>query len=402
MSLLAADNQVQKMLSIIYQIPIGLVEAEADGRITAMNAKSIQLLMPLFHVNGLVGNNINALLQVIAPDILATVQESTISSGNILRQRRQQISFGADQQLCFLFTVDKLDEQHFTYVFDDVTELYQKEQELNRMIQDNAIEQLNKFEIASGLLHDIGNAMVGFGSYITKIKRSIEQKNDISTLQNLKGFIEKNQVALENALGKPKSQAIADLLGGVVDNQQQNLDEVKNSISDQLKIVSHIQEILNIQRQYVKGHYVERASISVRDLINDAVSMLINSFEKRGIHIKLQVTPDIGQLKGDRTKLMQVLLNLLKNAADAAATEITIIAGRSKEVVKLIIQDNGRGFDAKTGAKLFNRGFTTKVEGNGLGLANCKGIIEAHNGQITLSSDGPGKGSNAVITFNLN
>lgn len=402
MNALAADNQVQKMLSIIYQIPIGLVEAEANGRITAMNAKSIQLLMPLFHANGLVGNNINALLQAIAPDILSVVQESTLTSGNILRQRRQEISLDTGQQWCFLFTVEKLDEQHFTYVFDDVTELYQKEQELNRMIQDNAIEQLNKFEIASGLLHDIGNAVVGFGSYITKIKRSIEQKNDISTLNNLKGFIEKNQATLKNALGQPKSQAIADLLAGVISNQQQNLDEIKNSVSDQLKIVSHIQEILNIQRQYVKGHYVERASISVRDLINDVVSMMSHSFEKRGILIKLEVAIDVGQLKGDRTKLMQVLLNLLKNAADAAATEIMLAAGRSKEVVKIMIKDNGRGFDARTGGRLFNRGFTTKTEGTGLGLANCKGIIEAHNGQISLNSDGPGKGAVALIAFNLN
>ncbi len=286
MSAISAESQVQKMLSIIYQIPMGLVEATKDGGITAMNAKSIQLLMPLFHIHKLRGNNINHLLSVIAPEVLTAAQQFVPANGNVIRQVRQEIPVthanGSDTNLCFLFTVEKLDEDQFTYVFDDVTELYHKEKELNQMIEDKAIEQLNKFEIASGLLHDIGNAVVGFGSYITKIKRSIEQKNDITTLQSLKTFVEKNQVALAGALGEKKSKAIAELLGGVITNQESNLTEVRNSVTDQMKIISHIQEILNIQRQYVKGHYIERATVSVRDLINDSVSMLANSFEKRG------------------------------------------------------------------------------------------------------------------------
>lgn len=413
MSSTTAEIQVQKMLSIIYQIPIGLIEADADGSINAMNAKSVQLLMPLFHVHGLRGDNINELLKIIAPDVLNAVQDCPLPSGNVLRQLRQEISFstpyGANNNLCFLFTVDKLDAHHFTYVFDDITDLYHKEKELNQMIEDNAIEQLNKFEIASGLLHDIGNAVVGFGSYITKIKRSIEQKNDITTLQNLKTFVEKSQPELQAALGAKKSQAMVDLLSGVIDNQEQNLAEVKNSITDQLKIVSHIQEILNIQRQYVKGHYIERASISVRDLINDAISMMSNALEKREVLIKLHITADVGNIKGDRTKLMQVFLNLLKNAADAILLsedlaqhkEISIAAGKMKEVVKIVIKDSGRGFDAETGAKLFTRGFTTKPQGTGLGLANCKTIIEGHNGQIYLNSPGLNKGTTATVTFNL-
>lgn len=392
---------------------MGLVEANKDGQITGMNAKSVQLLMPLFHRHQLRGTNINELLKLVAPDILAAAQQFSPANGNVIRQVRQEIAAGqfddAANNLCFLFTVEKLSEDQFTYVFDDVTELYRKEKELNQMIEDKAIEQLNKFEIASGLLHDIGNAVVGFGSYITKIKRSIEQKNDISTLQSLKSFVEKNQPALENALGEKKSKAIAELLGGVITNQENNLTDVRNSVTDQMKIISHIQEILNIQRQYVKGHYIERATVSVRDLINDSVSMIANSLEKRGISLGLQISSDIVQIKGDRTKLMQVFLNLLKNAADSVlhsenddgGKEINIVVSRGKTSVRVIIRDNGRGFDAETGAKLFTRGYTTKAEGTGIGLANCKNIIEGHNGQIFLTSAGIGKGATATVIFNL-
>jgi len=409
-----SESQEQKMLSIIYQIPIGLIEADAEGNIIAMNAKSVQLLMPLFHIHKLPGSNINRLLEIIAPAIAANVQQYSRPNGNIIKQLRQEVLLSGNStvnNLCFLFTVDKLGPNSLTYVFDDVTDLYSKEKQLNQMIQDNAIEQLSKFEIASGLLHDIGNAVVSFGSYITKIKRSIEQKNDIPTLESLKAFVEKNQEALFGAIGEKKSRAIADLLSGLIANQKNVFSEVKDSITDQMKVISHIQEILNIQRQYVKGHYKERASINVRDLINDAVSMLSASFEKKGIVFSLQIPSALVQIKGDRTKLMQVFLNLLKNASDSVTLmeneamlplkEINVNITKEPESVTVTIQDNGRGFDQETGAKLFTRGFTTKNEGTGLGLVNCKRIIESHNGQIWLTSEGPGKGATSTVIFNL-
>jgi FixJ family two-component response regulator len=69
-------------------------------------------------------------------------------------------------------------------------------------------------------LHYIGNAVVGFGSYINKIKRSIEEKNDLGLLVSLKGFIEKNKAALESGIGEKKTLAIADLLSGIIANQE--------------------------------------------------------------------------------------------------------------------------------------------------------------------------------------
>ncbi len=73
MNVQTAESQLQKMLSIIYQIPMCLIEADEAGNILVINAKSIQLLMPLFHIHQLKGNNINELLQVITPDVLTSL-----------------------------------------------------------------------------------------------------------------------------------------------------------------------------------------------------------------------------------------------------------------------------------------------------------------------------------------
>ena len=174
-----------------------------------------------------------------------------------------------------------------------------------------------------------------------------------------------------------------------------------------MKIISHIQEILNIQRQYVKGQGAERELVNLRTIINDSISMIFESLDKKDIAFNFDAPTAIPQIKGDRTKLMQVFLNLFKNAFDSveavkkADKKIFACITVDANTIRVEISDNGIGFDAEIAAKLFNRGYTTKAKGTGLGLANCKSIIEGHNGEITLSSDGEEKGACATVLFHL-
>lgn len=401
---MSLENQVQKMLSVIYQIPMGLIETDLEGNVQQMNAKSVQLLMPLFFINGLKGNNLHLLLDKIAPDLRAAVDRFKAPSGTILNQHRVDIAVAGQPDCHFIFTINKLDESNLVYVFDDITELYLKEKELSLLQQDKAVEQ-SKFEIASGVLHDIGNAVVGFGSYTTRIKRALEQ-TEINTLEKLKSFLEKNKEALFTAMGEAKANAMIELLNGVISNEHRVIAEAKQSITDQMKIITHVQEILSIQRQYVVGKQSERLPVNLRGVINDSVAMLFGTMEKKGIEFYLNAPAVSPKIKGDRTQLMQVFLNLLKNAVDAFTVleqpqkEIKVSVEEKKEQIIVIIRDNGKGFDTITANNIFERGFTTRADGTGLGLDNCRKIIESHQGIITLTSDGVGHGAIATVTFN--
>ena len=403
------ELHIQKMLSIIYEMPMGLIETDLEGNIREMNAKSIQLLMPHFCKNLLNGTSLHQLLEIIAPDLLKEIQQFNEQSGTIINKKRQELLFGNDlnntKKQQYIFTVNKLDEFTLLYFFDDISELYNKEKQLSQMIQEKAIEQ-SKFEMASGVLHDIGNAVVGFGSYITKIKRTFE-RNNLGTLENLKSFIEKNQLPISNALGTVKANAMVDLLEGVLSNEQIQLTDIKQTIFEQQKIIGHVQEILTIQRQFVIGQSTERIHVNLRNLINDSVSMLLGTLDKKEIHFSIHAPAIISKIKGDSTRLMQVFLNLLKNAVDAFIglesknKEIVISVVEDAHKIVIEIKDNGKGFDSVTAANLFTSGYTTKTEGTGLGLANCKNIIETHNGEIYVTSEGVDKGASSIIIFNL-
>ena len=108
------DIQIQKMLSIIYQTPIGLIEADMDGKIIQMNAKGIQLLMPLFINNNLTGENINELLEIEIPEILEEIRKFKNKSGSVITQFSQELNLNKNTNSPvikqFTFTVNKLDE----------------------------------------------------------------------------------------------------------------------------------------------------------------------------------------------------------------------------------------------------------------------------------------------------
>jgi PAS domain S-box-containing protein len=277
--------------------------------------------------------------------------------------------------------------------------IQQKEQEMEKAIAQG------KFEIASEVLHDIGNALVGFGSYLNRVNRALDRDN-ADTVKNLGLFLKNQQTAIAAAIGPDKASALVAITEGITKTQTANKEEIGASVKELLHIVSHIQEILNIQRQFVRGHegVHDRKPVDLAKIIEDCRSMLFASFDKKGIELKVSIQPGKHVIKGDHTKLMQVLLNILKNSVEAIDYEatdkkISISLAAHDEVIELRVQDNGQGFDAETGDRLFERGFTTKKSGTGLGLYNCKSIIESHTGNFGIHSAGPGQGSVTVIKF---
>jgi signal transduction histidine kinase len=133
--------------------------------------------------------------------------------------------------------------------------------------------------------------------------------------------------------------------------------------------------------------------------------MVAANLEKKGIILSLVVPAMPTEIKGDQTKLMQVVLNILKNSIEAidmnaAVKKIMVKLEDAGQVIKLTITDTGTGFETEAAKQFFDRGYTTKNTGSGLGLYNCKVIIESHSGSITLQSDGIGTGGQTVIEFN--
>jgi CheY-like chemotaxis protein len=141
--------------------------------------------------------------------------------------------------------------------------------------------------------------------------------------------------------------------------------------------------------------------MSLNSVVRDMTSMLERLIGD-GITIELQLDPDLQQIEADRSKLDQVLLNLVVNARDAMAGggTVTIRTRNKDDLVILEVSDTGTGMDQATSERIFDPFFTTKAvgSGTGLGLSTAYGIVTQSGGTIQVHS---ARGEGATFTVCL-
>ena len=140
---------------------------------------------------------------------------------------------------------------------------------------------------------------------------------------------------------------------------------------------------------------------AVADLVEGARSAFLTSDARRGLVVDLAA--DLPPVMADRRRVVQVLSNLLANAArhTPASAVIRVTAVRDEHQVAISVADDGEGVAPDLLPHLFRRnvGGGGGTASQGLGLAICKGLVEAHGGRIRAESDGPGQGT--TITFTI-
>ncbi len=137
------------------------------------------------------------------------------------------------------------------------------------------------------------------------------------------------------------------------------------------------------------------------DLVEGARSAFANA--DSGHSIVVDLAADLPPVMADRRRVVQVLNNLLENAARhaPASSAIRVAAAREGEHVAFSVADDGEGVAPELLPHLFRRnvGGAGGTATQGLGLAICKGLVEAHGGRIRAASDGPGQGTTIAFTI---
>ena len=144
----------------------------------------------------------------------------------------------------------------------------------------------------------------------------------------------------------------------------------------------------------------------IRELVEQARNALQNSGTTHSILVDLP--QDLPRVMVDGRRIVQVLNNLLSNAArhSPGSLPIRVAAARDGPHVSVSVSDKGKGVPAEQLPRLFRKytglddeGGGLGFRGSGLGLAICKGLVEAHGGRIRAESDGPGQGARFTFTI---
>jgi signal transduction histidine kinase len=194
------------------------------------------------------------------------------------------------------------------------------------------------------------------------------------------------------------SAIIETLADGMVQDEETRkryYDTAKKNIS----ALSHlIDDMFQLAQIDAGGLTLNYQSVSLADLISDCLESYTEIAKRKGIELQGSVSVDIGEVEIDARRVNRVLNNLIDNALHHAQADgcVKVFAKRSAQEITVIVEDNGNGISPEDIPFIFDqyyRGHQSHKNGSrrtGLGLAISKGIINAHGGEISVSSQ-PGK-----------
>ena len=147
-----------------------------------------------------------------------------------------------------------------------------------------------------------------------------------------------------------------------------------------------------------------RLKVELNNIIAKAVKIIENEYRLRHITLETRLAENLPEITVDPSQMEQVMVNLLLNAAEAAAADGLVVVesrlGRSGERLDLIVSDDGCGIEAHNMSSIFDPFFSTKSQGTGLGLAVIYGLIRNHQGTINVSSKA-GEGTTFTVSLPL-
>jgi signal transduction histidine kinase len=226
-----------------------------------------------------------------------------------------------------------------------------------------------------------------------------------------------------NLIQAERKHAMADLARGVAHDVNNALGAVLPLVQQmraeveagQVKAASWTEDLRQIEGSirtsrrifggmlnFARGTVQNTGVANIRHAIDNTRAILAEGLGRRGIAVVVQVDNEIPLLPGSQGDVEQLLLNLLTNARDAMPSggTLTILARCQASNLQLVVEDTGIGIPAEHLPKIQEPFFSTKPDGNGLGLSICRSIVWQMQGKLEIKST-PGVGTCVTVLLPL-
>ncbi|MBK7630512.1 MAG: ATP-binding protein [Ignavibacteriales bacterium] len=261
------------------------------------------------------------------------------------------------------------------------------------------VNQIDKIDFKSieeialtGSKDEIGFLINRFDDLLKRLKLS---KQQLATAQ--KQVFQSEKLASIGRLASGVAHEINNPLNGIK-NCLYSIQKEPNNIEQTTEYLSLINEGMKYIENVVKkllGFAQQQTqitdSLNINEMIFNVYKLLEYKLKQKQTVVNMNLMEDIPSISADNQLIQEVIMNILINSYDATTEKgkITVVSGMKDEKhIFFSISDNGIGLDEKELDKIFDPFYTTKDpgEGTGLGLWVSLGIVENHNGQITVSS----------------
>jgi two-component system, NtrC family, sensor kinase len=328
--------------SIVESINVGILAVDPHGLITTWNSALEELFG--IHRDEAVGRKIH---QVIDPELIRALRDVigeskwAVPDSRSIYQFRTQSHDG--RELCLNLSIAPFETKAgervgSLIVVEDVSQRLRLEQQLQQSEKLSSIGLL-----AAGVAHEVNTPLTGISSYAQMLLKQLPQSD-------------------------PRHRVLVK-----IEEQAQRASNI-------------VTNLLNFSRMGT-SEFVE---VEIHKIVDDTLQLVESQFRGRRIKLIRQYGEGVPTVRGNATKLQQVLMNLALNARDAMPDggTLTIRTHLSGATVAIDITDTGIGIPPENIRRIYDPFFTTKGigRGTGLGLALSYGIIQEHAGRIHVDS----------------
>lgn len=284
-------------------------------------------------------------------------------------------------------------EEYFVTASNDITEQKRIEEQIQK-----TNKQLDK---QNEKLHIQAEQLLQQQHELVEKNREIERANQMKS-EFLASMSHELRTPLNAVIGF--SELMLDgITGDINDEQRECLDDILNSGQHLLELINDVLDLSKVEVGKMEFRPVE---LDVSDVINDAVQTVKSLLDQKKHTVNISVEEGISQIYADKSRLRQVLLNLLSNATKFThqGGMIDVTAGKKDGMCLIGVKDNGIGIkkeDQSTIFEVFTQAEAIQDEtpkGTGLGLTLTRQFLAAMNGEIWVESE-YGKGSTFFFTI---
>jgi signal transduction histidine kinase len=289
---------------------------------------------------------------------------------------------------------------------EDVTSRKRAERDLDTLHSQLVIasRQAGMAEVASGVLHNVGNVLTSVNLIVHDVQDRLKTTR-LSHLRRVVEILQREQPRLVEFLTEDGGgRQLPDFLAKLDDHLTTENSQLLTDVEGLVRHFEHIREIIVTQQGSAQLFGVLE-KLSPAQLFEDALRLNAESLDRHGISLE-RVFDMVGQVKADRHKVLQILVNLLKNAKDALQAikpgeRLIRVSVRPApgEFVQLAVEDNGPGILTVNLTRIFQHGFTTKPTGHGFGLHSSVLAAREMGGDLVATSPGLGQGSTFILTL---
>jgi signal transduction histidine kinase len=346
-------------------------------------------------------------------NVLSVLLDKAFNSGENYEFEAKVKTFAGEERWCFFagnpHVIKGLPIRYISGIGMDITSRKLAEFELHKLNQQliSSARRAGMSEVATSILHNIGNILNSVNVSVGLIKKSIDDIDILSLYSVMDMFIE-NIHDLKNYLqNDPKGKLLPEFIIESKPYMQKQFTTIASEIQRLNDNVTHIKNIVAMQNT-LSGASGVMEEINVASVIESAIEINASTLNKNEIFLDKEFLDSL-VLISDKNKVMQILVNLIQNAKDAIIYSDTqnkkkIIKIKMKiinDTLEITIEDNGTGIAFENLTKIFSFGFTTKQKGHGFGLHSSALLAKELGGSLHAESDGLGLGARFILALPL-